>query len=82
MRLVIYDYTSEKIRGKVRKSLKKKGSHVQLSVFETGEDLSSIKEKVIKENSLNFRLVVFRLRRNAEVIKIGRAFDGSDEKIL
>jgi CRISPR-associated endonuclease Cas2 len=78
MRLVVYDYSSEKIRGKVRKELKKRGFHVQLSVFETPESLEEIRRAIIRENSPNFRLVVFRLRKNAKVYKIGRNYDGSD----
>ncbi len=82
MRLVVYDYTEENIRGRVRKSLKKDGLHVQLSVFETQESLQDIKSKIIREDSPNFRIVVFRIRRNAQTIKIGKHFDHSDDIVL
>ncbi len=81
MRLVVYDYTEENIRSRVRKSLKKDGLHVQLSVFETQESLKDIKSKII-EDSPNFRIVVFRIRRNAQTIKIGKHFDHSDDIVL
>ncbi len=82
MRLVVYDYTEERIRGKVRKNLKREGLHAQLSVFETQESLQDIRSKIKTEDSPNFRLVVFRLRRNAQPIKIGRHFDRSDQWVL
>ncbi|MEJ5339883.1 MAG: CRISPR-associated endonuclease Cas2 [Aquificaceae bacterium] len=82
MRLVVYDYTEERIRKKVRKSLKRHGLHAQLSVFETHQDPTTLKTSLLTENSPNFRLTVFRLRKNAQPIKIGNHYDGSDQSVF
>ena len=74
MRVILYDYETEKIRGKVRKDLKKIGVHVQWSVFESLEQFKKIIKILQEEEGKNFRISVFRINPKEKVKKIGRAW--------
>ena len=74
LRIVLYDYETEKVRSKTRKNLKKIGLHVQWSVFETIESLAKI-EKLLYEEGENFRVAVFKINQNGKIRKIGENWE-------
>jgi len=71
MRIVIYDYETEKVRAKVRKNLKKIGIHAQWSVFESLEDYENLINILLEEEGKNYRVAVFRVNPRHEIRKIG-----------
>jgi len=74
LRIVLYDYETEKVRGKVRKNLKKIGLHAQWSVFESIEKFEKILSNLLEEEG-SYRVAVFRVRPDGEIKKIGREWE-------
>lgn len=74
LRVVLYDYETERVRGKVRKGLKKIGVHVQWSVFESQEHFDKL-TKVLLEEGENYRVAVFRVRDPQATLKIGKDWE-------
>jgi len=75
MRVILYDYETEKIRGKVRKNLKKVGVHVQWSVFESLEHFEKLTKVLLEEEGEKFRISVFRVNFKEKVKKIGKDWE-------
>ncbi len=75
MRVIVYDYADNKIRGKVRKILKKIGVHAQWSVFEVNENLEIIKDIILREDSDNYRIAVFKIDSKRSVRKLGKDWE-------
>ncbi len=75
MRIILYDYETEKVRAKVRKNLKKLGIHAQWSVFESLESYENILKVLLEEEGENFRTAVFRLNPKGEIKKIGKEWE-------
>ncbi|WP_168194307.1 CRISPR-associated endonuclease Cas2 [Thermodesulfobacterium sp. TA1] len=71
MRVILYDYETEKVRNKVRKNLKKVGVHVQWSVFESLEHFEKLIKILQEEEEKNFRISVFRINSKGKILKIG-----------
>lgn len=71
MRIILYDYETERIRGKVRSGLKKLGIHAQWSVFESNAELKKILRVLLDEGE-NYRVAVFKVDSRGEIKKIGR----------
>jgi CRISPR-associated endonuclease Cas2 len=74
MRIILYDYETEKVRARVRKNLKKLGIHAQWSVFESLETFDKIK-RVLLEEGENFRFAIFRINPKGEIKKIGKDWE-------
>jgi len=74
LRIVLYDYETEKVRGKVRKNLKKIGLHAQWSVFESIEKFEKILRALLEEGE-NYRVAVFKVRPDGEILKIGKEWE-------
>lgn len=74
-RIILYDYETEKVRGKVRKILKKMGVHVQWSVFESLESFERIRKFLLEEEGENYRVAVFRINLKGEIKKIGKDWE-------
>ncbi|MEO0241407.1 MAG: CRISPR-associated endonuclease Cas2 [candidate division WOR-3 bacterium] len=74
MRIILYDYETEKIRKQVRKNLKKIGIHAQWSVFETLENYKKIESTLLEEEQ-NYRIAVFRINPKGEIKKIGKEWE-------
>ncbi|PMP97221.1 MAG: CRISPR-associated endonuclease Cas2 [Thermodesulfobacterium geofontis] len=75
VRIILYDYETEKVRAKVRKNLKKLGIHAQWSVFESLESYENILKVLLEEEGENFRTAVFRLNPKGEIKKIGKEWE-------
>ncbi|MCD6490457.1 MAG: CRISPR-associated endonuclease Cas2 [Thermodesulfobacterium sp.] len=75
MRVILYDYETEKVRGKVRKNLKKVGVHVQWSVFESLENFERLIKILKEEEGKNFRISVFRISPKEKVKKLGKDWE-------
>lgn len=74
MRVVLYDYETEKIRSKVRKNLKKIGIHVQWSVFESEEKLDKILSAIVEEEG-DYRVAIFKVKDLSGILKIGKDWE-------
>lgn len=74
LRVILYDYETERIRGKVRKNLKKIGLHAQWSVFESEEAFPKILASLLEEGE-NYRVAVFRVRGDEEILRIGTPWE-------
>lgn len=74
MRVVIYDYETEKVRSKVRKNLKKIGLHVQWSVFESEDKLDNILGAILEEEG-NYRVAIFKVKSLDGILKIGKDWE-------
>lgn len=74
MRIILYDYETEKVRAKVRKNLKKIGIHAQWSVFESLEDYNKIVKLLLDEEE-NYRVALFRINPKGEIKKIGKEWE-------
>lgn len=74
MRIILYDYQTEKIRSKVRKNLKKIGLHVQWSVFESEEKLDKILSAIFEEEG-DYRVAIFKVKDLSGILKIGKDWE-------
>jgi len=75
MRIIVYDYETEKVRGKVRKNLKKLGVHAQWSVFESLESYENLIKVLLEEEGENYRVAIFRVDLKKEIRKIGQNWE-------
>jgi len=75
MRIILYDYETEKVRRKVRKALKKLGLHAQWSVFESLESKDKILKALIEEEGQNSRIAIFKVNPLGEIRKIGKEWE-------
>lgn len=74
LRVVLYDYETERVRGKVRKNLKKLGLHAQWSVFESEEKYQKIVNALLEEGE-NYRVAVFRVRQDGDILRLGKLWE-------
>ncbi|MCX7613830.1 MAG: CRISPR-associated endonuclease Cas2 [Caldimicrobium sp.] len=74
MRVILYDYETEKVRGKVRKALKKIGLHAQWSVFESEENLKKLLTLLMEEKG-NYRVALFRVKPNCRILRLGKTWE-------
>jgi CRISPR-associated endonuclease Cas2 len=72
MRVIVYDYETEKIREKVRKNLKKLGVHAQWSVFESLESYENLIKVLLEEEGEKYRVAIFKINPKGEIRKIGQ----------
>uniref|UniRef100_A0A7C4NQK8 CRISPR-associated endonuclease Cas2 n=1 Tax=Thermodesulfobacterium geofontis TaxID=1295609 RepID=A0A7C4NQK8_9BACT len=74
MRVIVYDYETEKVRAKVRKNLKKLGVHAQWSVFESLESYEKLTNVLLEEEGENYRVAIFKVNPKGEIRKIGQSW--------
>ncbi|MEZ0344238.1 MAG: CRISPR-associated endonuclease Cas2 [Caldimicrobium sp.] len=74
MRIILYDYETERVRGKVRRELKKLGIHAQWSVFESQAEFKEIIRALLDEGE-SYRVAVFRIDPRGEIKKIGKEWE-------
>lgn len=74
LRVVLYDYETERVRGKVRKNLKKLGLHAQWSVFESEEKYQKIVNALLEEGE-NYRVAVFRVLQDGDILRLGKPWE-------
>jgi len=74
LRVVLYDYETERVRSKVRKNLKKLGLHAQWSVFESEEKYQKIVNALLEEGE-NYRVAVFRVRQDGDILRLGTPWE-------
>ena len=75
MRVIVYDYETEKIREKVRKNLKKLGVHAQWSVFESLESYENLIKVLLEEEGKKYRVAIFKINPKGEIRKIGQNWE-------
>lgn len=74
LRIVLYDYVTEKVRRKVRSNLKRVGIHAQWSCFETEVEYQRL-IKLLLEEEENYRVAVFRIDPRGKTLKIGKEWE-------
>uniref|UniRef100_A0A7V6CDM3 CRISPR-associated endonuclease Cas2 n=1 Tax=Thermodesulfobacterium geofontis TaxID=1295609 RepID=A0A7V6CDM3_9BACT len=75
MRVIVYDYETEKVREKVRKNLKKLGIHAQWSVFESLESYENLTRVLLEEEGKKYRVAIFKVNPKGEIRKIGQSWE-------